>query len=286
MTQEEGEHTGSPTTIVECDPPRRLVVESGSRPADDVADGARPLAEDGRTVLVFLQFFPPDADVADVAVGWHWYLDKLDAEVGGRPARPTGRRSSPRSARATARRPERSAAAPSTAMRGQRRGSTTTTGVSTGSKPPGRRCRRPTARTGSPAPSRAEHRRASAGRGRPGRRGQAPGGPSLGGEHVGPARCSAVPAQKESRTMCSGRAAHERDVVVALPRSATARPASCGDQLDARRRRRGARRSAMPATVGRGARCGGVPPAPGLLQHSRRTRNAPGAGVDRPGCAG
>ena len=42
--------------------------------------------EDGRTVLSFVQVFPADADVADMAMGWHWYLDKLGAEVGGRPA--------------------------------------------------------------------------------------------------------------------------------------------------------------------------------------------------------
>ena len=28
---------------------------------------------------------PAAADVTDMAMGWHWYLDKLDAEVSGRP---------------------------------------------------------------------------------------------------------------------------------------------------------------------------------------------------------
>jgi hypothetical protein len=37
-------------------------------------------------VLRFVQVFPADADLADFAMGWHWYLDKLDAEVAGRPA--------------------------------------------------------------------------------------------------------------------------------------------------------------------------------------------------------
>ena len=41
--------------------------------------------EDGRTVLRFVQFFGAGADVTDFALGWHWYLDKLDAEVTGRP---------------------------------------------------------------------------------------------------------------------------------------------------------------------------------------------------------
>jgi hypothetical protein len=37
--------------------------------------------EDGRTVLVFTQVLPTDEGVADVAMGWHWYLDRLDAEL-------------------------------------------------------------------------------------------------------------------------------------------------------------------------------------------------------------
>ena len=55
----------------------------------------------GRTVLRFVQLFPAGADVTDMALGWHWYLDKLDAEISGRPRRRTGTPSSPRSGRAT-----------------------------------------------------------------------------------------------------------------------------------------------------------------------------------------
>ena len=40
-------------------------------------------AEGGRTVLQFVQLFPADADVTDMALGWHWYLDKLSAEIDG-----------------------------------------------------------------------------------------------------------------------------------------------------------------------------------------------------------
>ena len=83
MTHEEGEQAGEPMTIVECDPPRRLVVEwvgqEGWRLEIDVT------GRDGGTELVFRQWFAPEADVADFAGGWHWYLDKLDAEVGGGP---------------------------------------------------------------------------------------------------------------------------------------------------------------------------------------------------------
>ena len=49
-------------------------------------------AEDGRTVLRFVQVFAAGADVTDMALGWHWYLDKLGAEIdGGTAARGLGR---------------------------------------------------------------------------------------------------------------------------------------------------------------------------------------------------
>jgi uncharacterized protein YndB with AHSA1/START domain len=85
MTFEEGgEESGSPATIVECAPPRRLVVETEG-PGETWRMELDLAVQDGRTVLVFRQRFAADADVADYAGGWHWYLDKLDAEVSGRP---------------------------------------------------------------------------------------------------------------------------------------------------------------------------------------------------------
>jgi uncharacterized protein YndB with AHSA1/START domain len=82
MTHEE-QPSGEAMTIVECDPPRRLVVEwpgeQGWRVDLDLS------VEDGRTVLTFSQVFGPGADVGDYAAGWHWYLDKFDSEVTGRP---------------------------------------------------------------------------------------------------------------------------------------------------------------------------------------------------------
>jgi uncharacterized protein YndB with AHSA1/START domain len=83
MTQEEGDHAGSPTRIVECDPPRRLVIEWVQEQADNWQVDLDLWAEDGRTVLRFVQFFPAGADVVDMALGWHWYLDKLSAEIDG-----------------------------------------------------------------------------------------------------------------------------------------------------------------------------------------------------------
>jgi len=72
-------------TIVECDPPRRLVLDI------PVGDGAPwrvavSLTEDGgRTVLLFEQSVVGDVSPADVEAGWGWYLDRLGASLHGEP---------------------------------------------------------------------------------------------------------------------------------------------------------------------------------------------------------
>jgi uncharacterized protein YndB with AHSA1/START domain len=80
----ETEPAVEPMRVIECDPPRRLVVEwVGQEDWRIEVD----LARDGdRTVLTFRQWFAPGTEVRDFAGGWHWYLDKLDTEVSGRPA--------------------------------------------------------------------------------------------------------------------------------------------------------------------------------------------------------
>ncbi len=88
MTHEEGEQTGEPMTIVECDPPRRLVVEWTQQDTEAWRVDLDLTTEGDRTVLRFVQVFPADADVADFAMGWHWYLDRFGAELGG--PSPTG----------------------------------------------------------------------------------------------------------------------------------------------------------------------------------------------------
>jgi uncharacterized protein YndB with AHSA1/START domain len=85
MTHEEGEHAGEPMTIVECDPPRRLVVEWTQQETEDWRVDLDLWSEDGRTVLRFVQVFAAGADVVDFAMGWHWYLDKFGGEVAGDP---------------------------------------------------------------------------------------------------------------------------------------------------------------------------------------------------------
>jgi uncharacterized protein YndB with AHSA1/START domain len=86
MTQET-EPVREAVTIVECDPPRRLVLEWT---AEEQWRVQLDLSEQGgRTVLVFSQVFATDA-VGDVATGWPWHLDTFEAELAGGP-RPADR---------------------------------------------------------------------------------------------------------------------------------------------------------------------------------------------------
>jgi len=82
MTHED-EPAGESLRVVACAAPVRLVVEW------DTEAGWRvelDLDQDGPdAVLTFVQLFPAGTDVTDHALGWHWYLDKLDAEVAGGP---------------------------------------------------------------------------------------------------------------------------------------------------------------------------------------------------------
>lgn len=72
-------------TIVECDPPRRLVVDipEGDGPPWRVA--VTLAVEDGRTVLLFEQRVAAGVAPADVEAGWSWYLDRLGACLHGGP---------------------------------------------------------------------------------------------------------------------------------------------------------------------------------------------------------
>ncbi len=79
----EAEPVGEAVRIAECDPPRRLVVEWAEQ--QDWRIELALAVESGRTTLHFVQVFAAGTDVTDFALGWHWYLDKLDAEAGGRP---------------------------------------------------------------------------------------------------------------------------------------------------------------------------------------------------------
>ena len=86
MTHEE-QPVGEPVHVVSCEPPAReparLVVRWDTEEGWTVE---LELRRDGaETELTFVQLFPAGTDVTDYALGWHWYLDKLDAEVTGGP---------------------------------------------------------------------------------------------------------------------------------------------------------------------------------------------------------
>ncbi|MCV2490159.1 SRPBCC domain-containing protein [Geodermatophilus sp. YIM 151500] len=70
-------------TVAECVEQRRLVLEwpdqEGWRVELDL------VTRGGGTTLVFVQRFPDATGLPDYATGWHWYLDKLDAEMTGKP---------------------------------------------------------------------------------------------------------------------------------------------------------------------------------------------------------
>ncbi len=72
-------------TIVECDPPRRLVlvIPEGDGPPWRVAVSLTE--EDARTVLLFEQRVVDGVSPADVEAGWSWYLDRLGASLHGEP---------------------------------------------------------------------------------------------------------------------------------------------------------------------------------------------------------
>ncbi len=81
MTQE-AEPAREAVTIVECDPPHRLVLEWTGEQRWRVGLDLSEVG--GRTVLVFTQVLATADGAGDVATGWHWYLDKLEAELTGR----------------------------------------------------------------------------------------------------------------------------------------------------------------------------------------------------------
>jgi uncharacterized protein YndB with AHSA1/START domain len=72
-------------TILECDPPRRLVVDFPEADDRTWRVAVTLAAEAGGTVLVFEQRVVDGLDPADVAAGWSWYLDRLGASLHGEP---------------------------------------------------------------------------------------------------------------------------------------------------------------------------------------------------------
>lgn len=83
MTEDKGA-TPVTVTILECEPPARLVVDLPS-PDGVWRLSATLRAEDGVTRLVFIQRLSEPYDASSLGPGWHYYLDRLGAVLTGRP---------------------------------------------------------------------------------------------------------------------------------------------------------------------------------------------------------
>lgn len=84
MNAEPGEASPTRYDIVRCDAPGHLEVKAND------AMGAWHLgieidSDDGRSVVRLSHFEPPLEMLADMAAGWEWYLDRLEASRAGTP---------------------------------------------------------------------------------------------------------------------------------------------------------------------------------------------------------
>lgn len=69
-------------TVVECEPPRRLVLDIPEGPDGPPWRVAVTLTEEaGGTALLFEQRVIPSVSPDDVEAGWSWYLDRLGAAL-------------------------------------------------------------------------------------------------------------------------------------------------------------------------------------------------------------
>ncbi|WP_298461082.1 SRPBCC family protein [uncultured Cellulomonas sp.] len=87
MTAEEGA-PAEPVTIDACERPHRLAVTTGAPGQGWPLDLVLSSLPDGGTRLRFTHRLRAGDDAASIGVGWHYYLDRLDAVVAGR--LPTG----------------------------------------------------------------------------------------------------------------------------------------------------------------------------------------------------
>ncbi|MFV2177327.1 SRPBCC family protein [Actinomadura sp. LOL_016] len=83
LVHEEG-RPESDLTIIACEPPHRLEVET----VDEYGRWhleARLEEADGVTTLTFLHHLDPETEVQSTGPGWEYYLDRLAASVAGTP---------------------------------------------------------------------------------------------------------------------------------------------------------------------------------------------------------
>lgn len=78
---------GEPSTvhIIECQPPRRLVVDLPETATRSWRIALTLVRRGDTTTLLFEQSVPPEMDITEVGPGWHWYLDRLIAAVADAP---------------------------------------------------------------------------------------------------------------------------------------------------------------------------------------------------------
>ncbi len=74
-----------PVTIVECEPPRRLVVEWRLPDQQTWQVQLTLTPTDTGSSLLFSQQLASTEGMADIGPGWQWYLDKLAAALGEAP---------------------------------------------------------------------------------------------------------------------------------------------------------------------------------------------------------
>ncbi|MGH3939364.1 MAG: SRPBCC family protein [Pseudonocardiaceae bacterium] len=86
MTAEE-DAGGEPSTvhILECEPPRRLMVDLPETETRSWRIALTLSREADGTVLLFEQTVPSEMNMGDVGPGWHWYLDRLAASLADAP---------------------------------------------------------------------------------------------------------------------------------------------------------------------------------------------------------
>lgn len=78
MSEEDGS-TPERLTILECEPPTRLVVDLPSPDGDTWRLSVWLREDDGVTTLAFTHRLAPPYDASNIGPGWHFYLDRLAA---------------------------------------------------------------------------------------------------------------------------------------------------------------------------------------------------------------
>ncbi|GAA4997320.1 SRPBCC family protein [Pseudonocardia tropica] len=84
-SDEDGGGPPSDARIVVCEPPHRLQVEIGGDTGPPWELSVELTSDGTTTVLHFAQALPEGLSPADAGPGWHWYLDRLRAALGGDP---------------------------------------------------------------------------------------------------------------------------------------------------------------------------------------------------------